>query len=146
MHEFRPSESQLTGLVLGNRYKVHGYLTHGSTARIYLAEDLLESIESENTSRTWGRRDPEPRGTGMSGLAGTFSAANAVAKGEGVAQPRREAIAIETGDTVVHERWGEGVVLNVQGRGQDVQATVRFDEVGEKRLLVAFAPLSKKTG
>ena len=59
---------------------------------------------------------------------------------------RREAIAIDTGDTVVHERWGEGVVLDVQGRGQDVQATVRFDEVGEKRLLVAFAPLSKKPG
>jgi serine/threonine-protein kinase len=44
MHEFRPSESQLTGLVLGNRYKVHGYLTHGSTARIYLAEDLLDNL------------------------------------------------------------------------------------------------------
>jgi DNA helicase-2/ATP-dependent DNA helicase PcrA len=82
----------------------------------------------------------------MSGLAGTFSAANAVAKGEGVAQPTREAIAIEAGDTVVHERWGEGVVLDVQGRGMDVQATVRFDEVGEKRLLVAYAPISKKAG
>jgi len=40
LSEFRPSESQLTGLVLGDRYKVHGYLTRGSTARVYLAEDL----------------------------------------------------------------------------------------------------------
>jgi eukaryotic-like serine/threonine-protein kinase len=44
LHEFRPSESQLTGTVLGNRYKVHGYLTRGSTARVYLAEDLIENV------------------------------------------------------------------------------------------------------
>ncbi len=44
MHEFRPSESQLTGMVLGNRYKVHGYLTRGATARVYLAEDLIEKV------------------------------------------------------------------------------------------------------
>jgi eukaryotic-like serine/threonine-protein kinase len=31
-------------MVLGDRYKVHGYLTRGATARIYLAEDLVESI------------------------------------------------------------------------------------------------------
>ena len=44
MHEFRPSQSQLTGMILGDRYKVHGYLTRGATARVYLAEDLIESI------------------------------------------------------------------------------------------------------
>jgi serine/threonine protein kinase len=31
-------------MVLGNRYKVHGYLTRGSTARVYLAEDLVENV------------------------------------------------------------------------------------------------------
>lgn len=44
LHEFRPSESQLTGMVLGDRYKVHGYLTRGSTARVYLAEDLTDNV------------------------------------------------------------------------------------------------------
>jgi eukaryotic-like serine/threonine-protein kinase len=44
LHEFRPSESQLTGMVLGNRYKVHGYLTRGATARVYLAEDLIDKV------------------------------------------------------------------------------------------------------
>ncbi|MEX0753827.1 MAG: DNA helicase PcrA [Actinomycetota bacterium] len=114
-----------------------------------LPEDLIESIESESTSRTWGRRDPEPiaqrsGGGGMSGLAGTFSAANAVASGRGVAQPKREVVDVAAGDTVVHERWGEGVVLDIQGRGQEVQATVRFEQVGEKRLLLAYAPITKK--
>jgi serine/threonine-protein kinase len=31
-------------MVLGNRYQVHGYLTRGATARIYLAEDLLQNV------------------------------------------------------------------------------------------------------
>ena len=44
LHEFKPAESQLTGMVLGSRYKVHGYLTRGSTARVYLAEDMTNSV------------------------------------------------------------------------------------------------------
>lgn len=31
-------------MVLGDRYKVHGYLTRGATARVYLAEDLVEGV------------------------------------------------------------------------------------------------------
>jgi serine/threonine-protein kinase len=44
LDEFRPTESQLTGMVLAARYKVHGYLTRGATARVYLAEDLIEKL------------------------------------------------------------------------------------------------------
>jgi DNA helicase II / ATP-dependent DNA helicase PcrA len=52
-------------------------------------------------------------------------------------------IEISAGDTVLHDRWGEGVVLTVSGRGTDAEATVRFEEVGEKHLLLAYAPLKK---
>lgn len=31
-------------MVLGDRYKVHGYLTRGATARVYLAEDLIDGV------------------------------------------------------------------------------------------------------
>jgi serine/threonine-protein kinase len=44
LDEFKPAESQLTGMVLANRYKVHGYLTRGATARVYLAEDLEAGV------------------------------------------------------------------------------------------------------
>jgi DNA helicase-2/ATP-dependent DNA helicase PcrA len=47
------------------------------------------------------------------------------------------------GDTVLHERWGEGVVLTVSGAGEGAEATIRFPEVGEKRVLLAYAPLRK---
>jgi DNA helicase-2/ATP-dependent DNA helicase PcrA len=57
--------------------------------------------------------------------------------------PRREAPVIAEGDTVVHQRWGEGVVLAVSGAGDGTEATISFPEVGEKRVLLAYAPLTK---
>jgi DNA helicase-2/ATP-dependent DNA helicase PcrA len=56
---------------------------------------------------------------------------------------RREPIAIVAGDTVLHERWGEGVVLTVSGASDDAEATIRFSDAGEKRVLLAYAPLTK---
>jgi DNA helicase II / ATP-dependent DNA helicase PcrA len=56
---------------------------------------------------------------------------------------RREAPSIVAGDTVEHERWGEGVVVSTSGYGEDAEATIRFGEVGEKRVLLSYAPLTK---
>jgi len=55
----------------------------------------------------------------------------------------REPIAVAAGDTVVHDKWGEGVVLTISGSGSDAEATVRFEDAGEKRLLLAYAPLTR---
>jgi DNA helicase-2/ATP-dependent DNA helicase PcrA len=55
----------------------------------------------------------------------------------------RELPQISAGDTVFHDKWGEGVVLSISGSGTDAEVTVRFDEAGEKRLLLAYAPLVK---
>jgi DNA helicase-2/ATP-dependent DNA helicase PcrA len=57
--------------------------------------------------------------------------------------PKREPASVAPGDTVVHERFGEGVVLSVSGTGTDVEARVAFSDVGEKNLLLAYAPLKK---
>ena len=56
---------------------------------------------------------------------------------------RREPALVAPGDTVIHDKWGEGVVLSVAGIGSDAEATVAFEEVGEKRLMLAYAPLKK---
>jgi len=56
---------------------------------------------------------------------------------------KREAPTIAAGDTVVHQRWGEGVVVAVSGAGDGTEATISFPEVGEKRVLLAYAPLTK---
>jgi len=54
-----------------------------------------------------------------------------------------EALGLVPGDAVVHEHWGEGVVLATGGRGDDARATVRFSSVGEKLLLLTASPMRR---
>jgi DNA helicase-2/ATP-dependent DNA helicase PcrA len=52
-------------------------------------------------------------------------------------------LAVGPGDSVIHEKWGEGVVLSIAGSGSDAQARVAFEDVGEKQLILAYAPLRR---
>ena len=54
-----------------------------------------------------------------------------------------EGLGLQAGDDVVHGKWGEGVILEVIGTGDKAEAVVRFPGLGEKRLLLAWAPLKK---
>jgi DNA helicase-2/ATP-dependent DNA helicase PcrA len=54
-----------------------------------------------------------------------------------------ESLGLRTGDDVRHEKWGEGVILEIAGTGDKAEALVRFPSVGEKRLLLSWAPLEK---
>ena len=54
-----------------------------------------------------------------------------------------ETLGLTKGDAVVHGRWGPGVVISTKGSGFDTQATVRFEEVGEKNLLLRATPLTR---
>jgi hypothetical protein len=38
--------------------------------------------------------------------------------------------ATAAGDTVLHDRFGEGVVVTVSGRGHDAEAVIRFEDQG----------------
>lgn len=53
-----------------------------------------------------------------------------------------EELEIEAGDTVVHAKWGQGKVMEVEDRDDGREATVSFSSVGTKRLLLRYAPLS----
>ena len=50
---------------------------------------------------------------------------------------------IAPGDTVRHDKWGVGRVSQVLGRGDRAEADVDFETEGSKRLLLAWAPLTK---
>ncbi len=54
-----------------------------------------------------------------------------------------EQLGLRVGDDVGHEKFGEGVITDVIGEGDKAEAVVRFRDVGEKRLLLAWAPLQK---
>ena len=46
---------------------------------------------------------------------------------------------IQVGTHIVHERFGQGVVKKIDGSGLDTKATVAFQNVGIKQLLLRFA-------
>jgi DNA helicase II / ATP-dependent DNA helicase PcrA len=52
-------------------------------------------------------------------------------------------IGLRVGDDVSHERFGEGVIIDIEGSGDKAEAIVRFREAGEKRLLLVWAPLTR---
>ena len=54
-----------------------------------------------------------------------------------------ESLGLRVGDDVRHGKWGEGVIIDISGQGDKAEATVRFPSVGEKRLLLSWAPLEK---
>jgi len=58
-------------------------------------------------------------------------------------QSGADRLGLKVGDDVRHAQWGEGVILNIEGAGDDAQASVRFPTVGEKQLLLSWAPLEK---
>ena len=52
-----------------------------------------------------------------------------------------DGVEFRVGDRVVHTSYGDGVVRSLTGTGEDAEATVDFDSVGRKQLLLAYAPL-----
>ena len=45
------------------------------------------------------------------------------------------------GDLVNHQRFGKGNVLNIEGKGADLKAEIKFENGGTKKLLLRFAKL-----
>jgi DNA helicase-2/ATP-dependent DNA helicase PcrA len=54
-----------------------------------------------------------------------------------------EDLGLAAGDEVVHDHWGPGIVIDTKGEGPRAQATVDFDSVGKKSLLLSATPLRR---
>ena len=52
-------------------------------------------------------------------------------------------LGLRVGDDVRHATFGDGVVIDIVGRGDKAEARVNFAGVGEKTLLLSWAPLEK---
>jgi DNA helicase-2/ATP-dependent DNA helicase PcrA len=111
--------------------------------------DLVHHADNGRPSRRrWrGAEDvPEGRVWGRGGADEHRSrVVEAAMRGE--ATPARttgaESLGLRVGDDVVHGKWGEGVVILLEGQGEKAEAVIRFPSVGEKRLLLAWTPLKK---
>ena len=54
-----------------------------------------------------------------------------------------EELGLVAGDLVVHDHWGPGMVIDAKGEGSRAQATVDFESVGKKNLLLSATPLRR---
>jgi transcription elongation factor GreA-like protein len=50
---------------------------------------------------------------------------------------------LKKGDRVRHPKWGEGTIGDVVGAGGDGLVTIDFPNVGQKMVMLKYAPLEK---
>ncbi len=54
-----------------------------------------------------------------------------------------EQLGLRVGDDVHHDKFGDGVIVDITGLGDKAEARVRFRDIGEKTLLLSWAPLAR---
>lgn len=52
-------------------------------------------------------------------------------------------LGLRVGDDVRHATFGEGVIIDIKGVGDNAEATIRFVDSGTKHLMLTWAPLEK---
>jgi DNA helicase-2/ATP-dependent DNA helicase PcrA len=68
-----------------------------------------------------------------------------VSKAAASSGPTLDLSEIQQGIRVSHSRFGFGTVLSTDGVGNDAKALIRFDQSGEKNVLLRFAKLKVVT-
>lgn len=142
---------------------LHGQTQYNPPSRFLdeIPPDLM--VEAEGSSRAGARDrrsqtessggsdwfDPVPPRHG--GPGGSGAEPDGLVFGSGSGPPREPGpsstmaheLGLKVGDDVVHRAWGDGLVLSVSGEGDRAEAVVRFAGRGDKRLLLAWAPLER---
>jgi DNA helicase-2/ATP-dependent DNA helicase PcrA len=86
-----------------------------------------------------GSNKPFGRPPGASGFAdGRNTAASALADANFVGVPMTE---LTVGQRIEHNRFGAGTILELSGRAPEMKAKIRFDDHGEKLLLLKYAKI-----
>jgi DNA helicase-2/ATP-dependent DNA helicase PcrA len=112
-----------------------------------LPVDLVDWRRTAAEQTRWGRQDL----TGGSTRLGTptdagrrnFSSAAMRADAAAKAKPAREIPSLAPGDRVVHDSFGMGTVVAVDGVAEKSVASIDFGSEGVKRLLLRYAPVEK---
>jgi DNA helicase-2/ATP-dependent DNA helicase PcrA len=107
---------------------LHGQTRYGLASRFLdeLPKETLKWLSTPGRPRfdekAWRAEEPPPR-------------LNA-------AKSRAEALPFRIGQSVVHPKFGEGVVIEYIGQGPQMQVHINFGRLGLKRLMLEQAPLT----
>lgn len=113
----------------------------------FLDELPAELVHNEGDRAGGRRRSSRSWGGGSGGASGAAEHRERVV--DAALAPRvrapsgAESLGLKVGDDVRHAKWGEGVILGIEGEGDKAEALVHFAGEGEKRLLLSWAPLEK---
>jgi DNA helicase II / ATP-dependent DNA helicase PcrA len=69
---------------------------------------------------------------------------NGSVKGDALNEMFREETGVKKGSTVFHNNFGKGRVIEVTGRGDAKKASIHFDKVGVKNIILKYANLTIK--
>jgi DNA helicase-2/ATP-dependent DNA helicase PcrA len=112
-----------------------------------IPEELVEDVGEGIVIGAGRQSASNPRwGTAGGAGLGPRSAASFAGARPGTTAPSSsgaEHLGLVPGDAVVHTRFGQGVVIEVEGEGDDARATICFPDHGEKRFLLALSPLAR---
>ncbi len=107
---------------------------------------LVDAPGSRDNRRggSYGSRGGGGRaGAAAAGFGGRNRLVDTALKPRGPVPSRTNGLDLKIGDDVVHKKWGDGVILGVDGTGDKTEVVVNFSSVGQKTLLLAWAPLEK---
>ena len=115
-----------------------------------LPDELVDWRRTAAAQTSWGRQDWSSASAASSGLGAptdvgrrNFSAAAARADAAAKAKPAREVPSLDPGDRVLHDSFGMGTVVAVEGAADKAVASIDFGSEGVKRLLLRYAPVEK---
>lgn len=127
-----------------------GAPSHNPASRFLdeLPIDLVDWRRTEAAQTRWGRPDlasgsPASLGTPTAAGRRNFSSAAARADAASKAKPAREIPSLEPGDRVIHDSFGMGTVVALEGAADKTVASIDFGSEGVKRLLLRYAPVEK---
>ncbi|MEN9314219.1 MAG: helicase / ATP-dependent helicase [Pseudomonadota bacterium] len=137
---------------------LHGQTRYGMRSRFIaeLPEPALKWLTPRGQSGSWregygaaweglqGARGGSRYGHGESGRGGSRETADTgrlTRDEQHAAQRFDRGIAFRIGQSVAHARFGEGVIVNIEGSGADARAQVNFGREGIKWLALSVAKL-----
>ncbi|MDS1028976.1 DNA helicase PcrA [Bacillota bacterium LX-D] len=89
------------------------------------------------------KEDYQANKSNSSHFAGTSSKTASISKNVGTGAASKSMESFNLGDHVAHQKWGEGVVVKVEGKGENIQLNIAFPDLGIKTVMAKYAPITK---
>ncbi len=124
---------------------LHGITQYNPPSRFIeeIPSELIEEAGGSGILGSRGRRGSARSERTAPGAGRRRIVESAVRSAKRPSPSGAQNLGLRVGDDVRHATFGEGVVIDIKGTGEDAQARINFPTVGEKHLLLSWAPLEK---